>query len=56
MCRSRRGHGRAEVAGGVSDEEGAFRGCEGGGGNNEVALILARRGIEDDEEVACGLG
>jgi hypothetical protein len=38
----------------VSDEEGGFGGREILRGDDEVAFILAVRGIEDDDEVAAG--
>jgi len=47
-------HRRAEVAGGVADEEGAFGRGEGAGGDDEVAFVFAGWGVEDYEEVAGG--
>ena len=42
----------AEEAGGVSDEEGAFRWGEVLGGDDEVAFVLAVCGVEDYEGLA----
>lgn len=44
------GEGRADVARGVADHEGHFGGGEGGGGDDEVAFVFARGGVEDDYE------
>ena len=46
--------GRAEVAGGVADEEGGFGGGEGAGGDYQVAFVFAGFGVEDDDGVAAG--
>jgi len=40
----------------VADEEGGFRGREVRGGDDEVAFVLAVRGVEDDEEFAVRCG
>ena len=42
----------AEEAGGVADEEGAFRRREVLGGDDEVAFVLAVCGVEDYEGLA----
>ena len=46
--------GRAEVAGGVADEEGGFGGGEGAGGDDQVAFVFAGFGVEDDDGIAAG--
>ena len=48
--------GRAEVAGGVADEEGGFGGREGARGDDQVAFVFAGFGVEDDDGVAAGCG
>lgn len=35
---------------GVSDHKGHFLGCDGFGGDDEVAFVLAICGVEDDDE------
>ena len=47
---------RAEVAGGVADEEGGFGGREGARGDDQVAFVFAGFGVEDDDGVAAGCG
>lgn len=51
---ARDGEGGAYVAGRVADHEGGFGGGEGRGGDDEVAFVFARGGVEDDDEfVVC---
>lgn len=38
----------------MADEESGFGGCEVGGGDDEVAFVLAVFGVEDDDGVAAG--
>jgi hypothetical protein len=44
--------GRAHVPGGVADHEGHLLGCHVGRGDYEVALVLAREIVQDDDELA----
>jgi hypothetical protein len=46
-CRPRDGERGTYVAGGIADHEGGFAGGEGGGGDYEVAFVLAGGGVED---------
>lgn len=41
----------AEIPG-VADHKGHFFGCDGFGGDDEVAFVFAGGGVEDDDEVA----
>ena len=37
----------AQVAAGVADQEGGFGGGQGAGGDDQVAFVFARFGVED---------
>lgn len=49
-------HGGADVARRVADQEGGFGGREGRGGDDEVAFVFARGGVEDDDKFVVGWG
>jgi hypothetical protein len=53
-CGARDGERGAEVAGGVADHEGSFRGGEGGCGDDQITLVLARRRVEHNDEFIVG--
>jgi hypothetical protein len=53
-CGARDGERGAQVAGAVADHEGGFGGGQGGRGDDEVAFVLARGGVEDDDEFVVG--
>jgi hypothetical protein len=55
-CGARDGERGAQVAGAVADHEGGFGRGQGGRGDDEVAFIFARRGVEDDDEFVIGWG
>lgn len=45
------GRGGGEIPG-MADHKGHFFGSDGFGGDDEVAFVFARGGVEDDDEVA----